>query len=773
MPRLRNAWNKIKKKGAAGGVDGVSIESFDTNLEQNLKDLSMQILYSHYTPEPLQSVQLPKPGKSEKRQLGLPSLKDKILQSSLASLLSEFYDPLFSNCSYAYRPGKGSVRAIGRVRDFINRKNHWVASIDIDNFFDTVDHETCMSIIKNKISDMDIIRLIRLYFSSGMIQFDKWQDTVIGIPQGGALSPILSNVYLNELDQYLHSLNANFVRYADDIRLFADERKTLIDIYEKTSVLLKDQLKLTLNQSSNPVMNMSRGFGFLGIYFHRGQLKIDFERMDEKVEKIKYIIHKQKEMQAVVTEINEFFIGVQRHYGKIIPDSYQLKSLESTVMDELSKFIAEFKKRCPITKKDCKSAIEPLVFISEKSKNQKEILLDKIITDAFTLFDQQHKPTDKPSAKQSVDAAIHKKRQAYSQKIATETELIITQFGHNLGYTQNKFTVRHKGQIVASIPKNRLKRIAIRSSGVSLSSNLIYQCCSRNVAIEFFSNNGDSYAMIYTPQKSITQSSEVQLQARNTEKGTRLAYFFIKGKARNQINMIKYFNKYIKKASPENAQIIENHIQKMTALYESLAQVENQPSENKPTDSTETANPETPGRETIRNRLMGKEGVISQHYWDCIKIILPKEAMFEKRVTRGAKDLFNSCLNYGYGILYNRVQKALADAGAALHISFLHEPNNKKPTLVFDLIEEFRQFIIDRTIVVLFRRNEPLSTDKKGLLTHKSRNRISTNVQERLNAYATWKGRRWKCEDIIFHQARLVMHYLNGEKQYRPFIGRY
>jgi CRISPR/Cas system-associated endonuclease Cas1 len=110
-----------------------------------------------------------------------------------------------------------------------------------------------------------------------------------------------------------------------------------------------------------------------------------------------------------------------------------------------------------------------------------------------------------------------------------------------------------------------------------------------------------------------------------------------------------------------------------------------------------------------------------------------------------------------------------------LHISYLHEPNNNKPTLVFDLFEEFRQFVIDRTIVVLFRRNEPLFTDKQGMLTQKSRNRIAMNVQERLNAYTIWRGKRWKCEDIIFHQARLIMHYLNlnGEKKYRPFIGRY
>ncbi|KPA10619.1 cRISPR-associated endonuclease Cas1 [Candidatus Magnetomorum sp. HK-1] len=753
--RLKLAWTKIKKKGSIGGVDGVTISSFNANLEVNLSELSNQILTNQYTPEPLQAAHIPKPGKSEKRQLGLPSLKDKIVQSSLASILSDFYEIHFSNCSYAYRPGKGSVKAIGRVRDFLNRKNYWIASVDIDNFFDSVDHEICTSILKEQISDQSIIRLISLYFSSGMIKFDQWQDTEIGIPQGGAISPVISNIYLNKLDHFLHTLNAFFVRYADDIILFSNTQQSLSETYQKTNEFLNKKLNLKLNALDNPIINVSKGFSFLGIYFHRCQLKIDFKRIDEKIEKMKYIIHKQKQIDAVIKEINEFFNGVQRHYGNIIPDSYQLKNLESTVLDELSIFLAKMKNEGHInSKKACKLVLDPLVFMSERTKSQRDAVIDKIIADAFTIVDQK-KDTDEKRIEKSVDSAIHQKRQAYAKKIATETELIITKFGHPIGYTKHKFTVRHKGQIVASIPKNRLKRIAIKSTGVSLSSNLIYQCCTRNIAIEFFSNNGETYAMIYTPQRSISQSSEVQLKARNDKKGSKLAYYFIKGKAKNQINMIKYFNKYLKKTNPENSKIIEHNIQQMDKLYESFQL------------------PENMDRKDVRDRLMGTEGIISQHYWEAVKLIIPVSVGFERRVTRGAKDLFNSCLNYGYGILYNRVQKALADAGAALHISFLHEPNNKKPTLVYDLIEEFRQFVIDRTIVVLFNRNEPLSTDKKALLTMKSRQLIALNVQERLSSYTTWRGRRWKCEDIIYHQARLIMHYLNDEKKYRPFLGRY
>ena len=756
IDRLQAAWIRIKTKGASGGVDGISISMFNDNLDKNLSDLSHQLLTHAYVPEPLQAAQIAKPGKSEKRQLGLPSIKDKIVQSSLAGVLSAYYEKLFSNCSYAYRPNKGPVKAIGRVRDFLNRKNYWIAPVDIDNFFDSVDHDICIRILKEHISDEHIIRLISLYFSSGMIKYDQWQDTDIGIPQGGALSPMLSNIYLNKLDQFLQSINASFVRYADDIVLFSNVYQKLSDAFKQTQSFIEKELNLKLNNNDNPIVSVSKGFDFLGIHFHQGQLKIDFQRMDQKVEKMKSIIHKQPHIHQAIEKINYFFNGIHQYYAKIVPNSYQLKNLENTVLDELATFIATMKNKGLIkTKKECTELIQSIEFIIEKTKSQKDALIERIITDAFVLVEKEKKDTPETTTQKSVESAIHQKRQAYAKKIATETELIITQFGHSVGYTKHKFTVRHKGQIVASIPKNRLKRIAIKSSGVSISSNLIYQCCQRNVAIEFYATNGETYAMIYTPQQSISQSSDIQLKARHDEKGAKLASFFIKGKAKNQINMIKYFNKYVKQSEPEKSAAIEGYVQKMTDLCKSFQKIA----------FTDHSN--------YRDKLMGTEGMISKHYWDAVKLIIPESVEFEQRVTKGAKDLFNSCLNYGYGILYNRVQKALADAGAALHISFLHEPNNKKPTLVYDLIEEFRQFMIDRTIIVMFNRNEPLSTDNNGMLTMKTRKLIAQNVQERLNSYTTWRGRRWKGEDIIFHQARLIMHYLNNEKHYRPFIGRY
>ena len=308
---------------------------------------------------------------------------------------------------------------------------------------------------------------------------------------------------------------------------------------------------------------------------------------------------------------------------------------------------------------------------------------------------------------------------------------------------------------MAAVPKEKLKRIVINSSGISLSSNLVKECSYKKIPVEFLANNGEPYAMLYSPQFAISRAVELQINARNNGLGFELALQFVKGKAKNQINLLKYFNKYIKKKCDKNSQRIVSNIESMEKLLDKI----------QPLSGGKKGN--------FRNKLMGMEGSISHFYWNSAKIILPSEAGFKKRNTYMAKDLFNSVLNYGYGILYNRVQKALADAGAALHISFLHEPSGRKPTLVFDQIEEFRQFIVDRTIIAMFNKKEPLKTNKNGMLTNKTRQLIVENVQERLGSHIRWRGNQWKCEDIIYSQARLLVHHLNGDKQYRPFIGRF
>ena len=168
---------------------------------------------------------------------------------------------------------------------------------------------------------------------------------------------------------------------------------------------------------------------------------------------------------------------------------------------------------------------------------------------------------------------------------------------------------------------------------------------------------------------------------------------------------------------------------------------------------------------------MGYEGNISVLYWDSVRLIL--DIPFEKRVTYGAKDIVNSSLNYGYAILYGKIQHSLVYAGLSLNISFLHSLDQYKPTLTFDMIEEFRTFIVDRTIISMINKDEPIKLGNDGLLTKSSRQLISKNIKEKLGSYTMWKKQSNKIENIIQTQAYNLKSTIEDTKKYKAFIGKY
>lgn len=757
LDRLRAAWARALNKGAAGGADGMAAADFERDAEENLSALAREMREGTFVPEPLARFEVDKPGKPEKRTLGLPAVRNKIVHWVVAEGLAAFYEPRFSDCSYAYRPNKGTVKAIARARDFLKRGNCWAAPVDIDDFFDSIHHETLMEILERDIPDTGVLRLVRLFLSSGALLGDRWEDTFDGVPQGGVLSPVLSNVYLNELDQFLHGRKAAFVRYADDVLILGGGEAEAEGHWEAGRAFLETALRLRLNPAEEPVVHIDRGFAFLGVFFQKQTLRMEFARMDEKMARLRRRLSGAGSLEEAVRRFNEFAEGIRRYYFRIFPENHQLDTLESRMFSALAHFIAEGRAAGRIeTRKACRAALAGLAFIRVRDEAGRKLAVEKIVQDAFSRQTEGASDAARDDGPAAVRAAVGQKRRQYARKIASETELVVSSFGHFVGYTRDRFTVKHKGRVVASVPKNRLRRLVVSSPGVSISSDCIHQCCKRNVSIEFLSGRGEPFAMVYSPQFALTAATSAQLALRDGEAGRFLARCFLRGKAKNQINLLKYFNKYLAKAEPEAGAAVAAEIEAMERLCREL-------DDERPEEE----------REAARNRLMGVEGAVSRSYWAGVRRILPPEAKFEKRVGQGAGDAVNSSLNYGYGMLYNRVQQALADAGAALHVSFLHEPRGREPTLVYDLIEEFRQFVVDRTVIAMFNRGEPLRTDKRGWLTEAARELVVKNVRERLGSYLNWRGKKWLLEDIVFHQARLLMHHVRGEKRYRPFVGRY
>ena len=221
-----------------------------------------------------------------------------------------------------------------------------------------------------------------------------------------------------------------------------------------------------------------------------------------------------------------------------------------------------------------------------------------------------------------------------------------------------------------------------------------------------------------------------------------LAKEFLKAKTKNQINYLRYLDKYHK--------LFSKTITKMKYLQKQML-----------TKSKDT------------NELMGYEGRVSILYWDALAKMLNGKVDFTHRVTRGATDVVNSALNYGYGILYGRIYFHLVKAGLTLHISFLHKPENLKPTLVYDMIEEFRTFVVDRVIFRMFNQNEKLELDENGLLTSETKKRITSSIHKRLSTKTYYKNSRVKLDNIISKQAYLLARSINGLDKYKAFVGRY
>jgi CRISPR-associated endonuclease Cas1 len=261
------------------------------------------------------------------------------------------------------------------------------------------------------------------------------------------------------------------------------------------------------------------------------------------------------------------------------------------------------------------------------------------------------------------------------------------------------------------------------------------------IPIDFVDQNHLPYASFVSFSASLSQNALMQMEVIRLGKSMEFAYEFIEGKAKNQINYLKYLDKYHKR--------FEKAITSMQTTLKNAKSA------------------------TTANELMGYEGQISATYWAEISTIIDEHYGFTSRVTQGARDTINSCLNYGYAILYGKVRYALVKAGLSLHVSYLHAHDERKPTLVFDMIEEFRAFVVDRVVFSMANKNEPLSVTKEGLLSEETKKLVAKNIFERLGSYTTWHKEQHKVEHIIFHQAYLLARSVRGEEKYAAFIGKF
>ena len=262
---IQLAKKRVYANKGAGGVDGVTVEELDEYLIQNWESIKRQIQARTYRPQPVKRVEIPKPNGGE-RKLGIPTVIDRTIEQAITQILSPIFEPMFSDYSYGFRPGRRAEQAIVQILEYLNDGSEWIVDIDLEKFFDNVPQDKLMSYVGRVIHDGDTESLIRKYLKAGVMVKGQYEATEIGTPQGGNLSPLLSNIMLHELDQELEARGLRFTRYADDCVILVRSRAAATRVMYSVTDWIERKLGLKVNaektHTTRPTKLKYLGFGF-------------------------------------------------------------------------------------------------------------------------------------------------------------------------------------------------------------------------------------------------------------------------------------------------------------------------------------------------------------------------------------------------------------------------------------------------------------------------------------------------------------------------------
>ena len=265
IDNLRKGFQKVKSSKGAAGIDGQTIGDFAEDLEDNLAQLAQELRDKSYRPLPVKRVEIPKPNGGV-RLLGIPAVRDRVVQQALLDILQPIFDPEFHPSSYGYRPGRSAHQAIAKATLFIREYDmRWVVDMDLSKCFDTLDHAIIIQSIRKRVSDGSILKLIRLFLTSGVMTDEGWQSSDVGSPQGGVISPLIANIYLDSFDRFMKGRNHRIVRYADDILIFTRSKSAAENALKQAGKYLEKDLKLKVNREKTHVVHSKVGVKFLGV----------------------------------------------------------------------------------------------------------------------------------------------------------------------------------------------------------------------------------------------------------------------------------------------------------------------------------------------------------------------------------------------------------------------------------------------------------------------------------------------------------------------------
>ncbi|WP_125763950.1 group II intron reverse transcriptase/maturase [Companilactobacillus hulinensis] len=339
---LNTAYKRVYGNRGAEGIDGMSVYELLDYLKENKSQFLESLRDLSYKPSPVRRVEIPKPD-GTKRKLGVPTVIDRLIQQAIAQAMTPVFEKAFSDNSFGFRPNRSAHDAIKRVTEFYDQGYHCVIDLDLKAYFDTVNHDLLMRFIKQYIDDEWLLRMIRKFLTSGVMDGQMFQKSEKGTPQGGNLSPLLANIYLNELDKLLTVRGHKFVRYADDCNIYVKSKRAGYRVLDSISKFLEKDLKLTVNQKKTKVgsplrlkfLGFSLGVSSKGTYVRPCQQAK--RRVKQSLKKITKR-NRGRGLDELFKEINQKMVGWLNYYG-IGKMKVFIKSLDEWLHSRIRQYI--------------------------------------------------------------------------------------------------------------------------------------------------------------------------------------------------------------------------------------------------------------------------------------------------------------------------------------------------------------------------------------------------------------------------------------------------
>jgi len=299
---LDEAIKRVKSNKGVAGVDKMTVDEIDEYFKANKETVKKQILEKKYKPQPVKRVYIPK-SNGKKRPLGIPTVVDRVIQQAMAQILSKIYDDTFSDNSFGFRPHRSAQNAIMRTLDYLNEGYEWVIDLDIEAYFDTVNHDKLISILRERVFDSATLHLIRKFLQAGIMEKGLVKSNTIGMPQGGPLSPILSNIYLDKFDKELEARGLHFVRYADDCNIFVKSEMAANRVMKSVTSWLERKLFLKVSATKTKVVRPSDS-NFLGFTYWKGTTKWECKPNDKSKKRLYEKCRKELIRKKCVAQTN-------------------------------------------------------------------------------------------------------------------------------------------------------------------------------------------------------------------------------------------------------------------------------------------------------------------------------------------------------------------------------------------------------------------------------------------------------------------------------------